>query len=117
MKLISELWAIISNTDFWVMNHLYDAQWDDRLKRLMYANKFVPDLGGKHWHKLDEVLIWTANYPHASMRPCSELDCHSPLPLRPSRLTILRAYRKLLHDRALLTAEYRCGKDWTPSEK
>jgi len=75
----------------WVQNYSYSRVWDMKLQKLLDNHKFVPVRGGSHINKLGEQEVWTANHPYASMRP------YSPdIPIRPSRITMLKAHDRLI---------------------
>lgn len=78
------------------MNHPYSKVWDDKLKDLLSKHRFTEItqfdamLGGQR--------IWIENQPYATMNPV--LDGHNtPVEIRPSRYTILRAIKQLNKDR------------------
>lgn len=75
--------------DYWMMNYPYSEQWDKELNELMdkYPFRYISDFDAK----LGAQEIWIENHPYASFRPDSR-------PICPSRMTIVRAKRKLDRD-------------------
>jgi len=106
---IMDILSVVFNVRFWMTNYEYSSGWDDEINKLMSEFKFSTydyntnqSLPGDIWFGsgdhytsyLNDVEIWTSNHPHASFT--IKKDGHT---YRPSRLTILRAHRKLLVDR------------------
>jgi len=104
--------------EWWVMLGRYDAEWDAELNKLLDEHDFKPkyfdirpDLkdawinifGLESWNKastpsryeamLGNRVLWVQNYPYGAF--------HGPKKnTRPSRRTILRAWRKFQKDKA-----------------
>lgn len=83
---------ILVNPHYWLMNYPYSEIWDSKLNKLMENNKFSNYTG--YTSNLGDFEIWITNHPYASFTPysCGKLD------VRPSRITILRAHRKMVND-------------------
>ena len=81
---------------YWVMNYEYDDIWDAKLRKLMDKHKFTPLRRGNFKHTLGDEIIWTTNHPYSSFTPCDHTE--NPIDIRPSRLTILRARKKLIKE-------------------
>lgn len=86
MKYIKSLIFILM-PNYWIMNEKYSKVWDKKLNELMdkgvfaYKNRFEAKLCGH--------TIWVENYPYSCFVPPHDSK------FRASRLTILRARRKL----------------------
>jgi hypothetical protein len=93
LDLITDYFTIIKSPSRWLCNQGYCEQWDKKLNKIMNDNKFIPVDG--YVAKLGEYVIWIANDPYASFT-LYNYNCH--LNYRVSRLTILRAGRKLNND-------------------
>jgi hypothetical protein len=79
------------------MQNPYDKEWDDKLKRLLKNCNFTNI--GAHSAILGNSKIWISNHPYASFT-----DYETPFStgsMRPSRLTILKANKKLKKDMIL----------------
>jgi hypothetical protein len=81
---------ILMSPRWWIMNYSYNKRWDEELNELMSKYKFEED--GEHHIKLGSARLWISNYPYAAF------TYHPNRSGRPSRLTILRAKRKMKHD-------------------
>ena len=90
------------------MNYKYSPEWDRMLNELMSKHSFVQDDPTSYYTStnLGDYSIWIHNYPYAAFRPESDtLNLLSITPnnrfafsSRPSRLTIIKARRKLKFD-------------------
>jgi hypothetical protein len=89
-------WKYIFDTRFWIMNYRYDKRVDEIMIELLRDYDFENISG--HTAMLGGFVIWTSNYPYASM---TLHDCN----LRPSRRTIELAYRKLNNDKLKVILE------------
>lgn len=77
---------------YWIMISSYSREWDAKLNQLMDEHSF--EKGNGFRATLGSYIVWTTNHPYGSFTPYAQ-----GLPeVRPSRLTIERAYRKLMHD-------------------
>lgn len=94
MNTFNELLLVLATPSCWVQNQRYSHKWDKELRQLMARYKFEPVdkftamIGGKE--------VWIENFPYACMRPCK--SNRRPSEIRPSRRTILLAYRKYVAD-------------------
>lgn len=85
---------LIFNPRYWSMNESYSPQWDKKLRDLMKEHTFR-DLGNTGCSAvLGNEEIWVANHPYASFT-----NGFNKSEGRPSRLTIYKAYEKLIKDR------------------
>lgn len=80
----------IFRPSFWLMNEPYSPAHDALLNKLMDEHDFS-DVGS-HEAKLGSVYVWISNYPYGV--GLYDMSHHS----RPSRLTILRMWKKLAKD-------------------
>lgn len=78
---------------YWNMLYPYSAEWDRKLNKLLDNHDFK-DIGAFR-AMLGDSEIWISNHPYAAFTPYRDSD---KLELRPSRLTIKRARKKLLND-------------------
>lgn len=86
------------NPKYWLMLIPYSKKWDEQLNFLL--NNYIFTDIGDYTAKIGGVEVWTANFPYCSFnkyRP--EEKC------RPSRVTLLRAKRKLGIDEKAATSE------------
>lgn len=84
---------IIFNPQYWSMNEPYSSEWDKKLRDLMKEHTFR-DLGNTGCSAiLGNEEIWIANHPYASFTNGFNKESG-----RPSRLTIYKAYKKLIKD-------------------
>ena len=84
---------LIFNPRYWGMNESYSPQWDKKLRYLMKEHTFR-DLGNTGCSAvLGNEEIWVANHPYASFT-----NGFNKSEGRPSRLTIYKAYEKLIKD-------------------
>lgn len=74
---------------YWAMNSPYSKEVDEIINELLDEYEFTEI--EKYKAKLGKIEIWIANHPYGSMT----LYNTSLENLRPSRLTIQRAHRKL----------------------
>lgn len=76
--------------NYWVMNDRYNEQWDKKLNELL--DKY--DFTNIDWASADlgNNKIWVANYPYSCFIP---YDFANKANIRASRLTILRAKKKI----------------------
>lgn len=89
LRKIIEIITIICNPGYWTMNDQYSPEWDFTLNVLMTSEKFKAN---NDFHaKLGKYNIWIVNHPYASFT-CNEF--HG----RPSRITIMRAYKRYKSD-------------------
>lgn len=83
----------IFRPSYWILKDGYSEGWDHKLNKLLDENSF------KNFDYYTAVLgtqkIWIANHPYASFTPHGD---YSKKVMRPSRLTIKRARKKLLKD-------------------
>ena len=89
---------IIIDPKWWHMNDDYDNEWDKELCELMKKYKFTNN--STYYTELNGYKMWIANYPYAVFtKPIHDVngDHHFNLP-RPSRLTIMKAERKMKYD-------------------
>jgi hypothetical protein len=93
LDLIADYFTILTSPSRWICNESYCKQWDKKLNELMQNNKFI--LVNNYEAKLGEYKIWIENDPYASFTVC---DYNFKSRYRASRLTILRAGRKLNND-------------------
>lgn len=107
LQKIFDILTIIFNPNYWIMNYPYSPEWDRRLNELMSKHCFTQGDPGNYYTdtKLGEYNIWIYNYPYAAFRPeSSRFNSLSVSPhgfafsSRPSRLTIIKANRKLKFD-------------------
>jgi len=75
---------------YWLMSYGYDEIWDKKLNCLLDKYNFTRHT--QYTAFLGKCEVWVANHPYASFTP-PYLDS-----VRPSRLTIIRAQRKLVED-------------------
>jgi len=93
MKKIIKNLRFLFMPSYWIMNNQYDKRVDTLINDLMDVYYFASV--GTHTAKLGDVTIWITHHPYASfcIHNVPELEN-----LRPSRLTIYRAKRKLIND-------------------
>lgn len=85
---------------FWLMNNRYDKSLDELINLLLDRYDFTEiDYSTAN---LGDFVIWISNYPYSSMMIYDE-NVHK---LRPSRLTILRAKKKLDNCRKKTNIKY-----------
>ncbi len=108
LQKIFDIFTIVFNPSYWTMNYQYSPEWDRRLNELMSKHCFIQSDPSSPYTdtKLGEYNIWIHNYPYAAFRP--ESSRHNSLSVtphdrfafssRPSRLTIIKANRKLKFD-------------------
>lgn len=87
---ILDWFHILFHPSFWMMNESYCKEWDVAFNHLMDENTFKTISIFTAY--LGSCEIWIANYPYAAFCPRNYMK------LRPSRRTILRAHKKLIHD-------------------
>jgi hypothetical protein len=93
LDLIADYFTIITSPSRWICNEPYSEEWDEKLNELMATNLFEPDT--QYIAKLENLDIWIENDPYASFTLYEGYRAN----YRASRLTVLRAGRKLLNDR------------------
>lgn len=109
IQYIKDIFTIIFNPKFWSMNNRYSKNWNRELNKLMethnfeYLDDYIYRYKGKipnrpHYVKLGGVTIWVENYPYASFVRSNVGSILFEGSRRPSRLTIIRANRKMLKD-------------------
>jgi len=93
--------SIIFSPRYWVQNYEYSPSWDLEINLLMRKHKFSNR--GNCTAMLGPVTVWIENHPYASFTECVTQGGYfiSTLPGRPSRLTILRARRKIIEEDVL----------------
>lgn len=91
LLLITKDFLISISSRFWIMNYPYSRIWNDTLKEKMKTEKFKRL--SAHTAILGNLKIWTSNYPYASFT-----HRQGWLNVRPSRMTIIRANRKMEED-------------------
>ena len=79
---------VLSTPSCWIQNETYSRQWDRKLNQLLALHRFESIT--THTALIGGVEIWIENHPYASFTPQNGISC------RPKRITILRAYDKLL---------------------
>lgn len=86
---MNELLSVLLTPMCWVQNYPYSVEWDLELNKRMAEDRFVrrSDCTAMIGHH----TVWIANHPYASFT-------NQELSVRPSRMTILKAHRKLLAD-------------------
>ena len=92
----------IFKPSYWLIQNDYSADWDRILNNLLDNHRFTEI--DRFTAKLGNRTVWMANHPYASFTPYRSiqeiLDGKPKLPeVRPSRLTIQRAYRQFTEDR------------------
>jgi len=93
-NIIKSLFLFLFMPSYWTMNNKYDKGVDKLINELMAKNCFVPI--SPYTAKLGSATIWISNHPYGSFCLYDEGELSN---LRPSRLTIYRAKRKLLDDK------------------
>lgn len=97
---------------YWLMNERYSKLWDDKLNNLMDEYEFKIESQG-YIATLGTHRIWICNYPYSCFELLKDDSYCSGFGLRPSRLTILRAWKKL----KIETGEYKKPSDFSQREK
>lgn len=93
--------VIILNPACWIQNDGYSGTWDEELNRLMKGERFVKTITRYH-ATIGGHLVWISNHPYSSFTT-DEFGST----VRPRRLTILRAHKKLMRDFIRQTKEER----------
>lgn len=94
VKIHSIIFTIL-RPSYWLMNHPYNGDWDKKLNYLLDNCTFTDT--DRYTAKLSGVEIWIENHPYASFR---EYLCLVKQ-VRPSRLTIHKAWEKLKKERRI----------------
>lgn len=94
-------WVLALSPRYWFMSYPYSDAWDARLNQLMEQNTFK--WASPCQAKLGGVHVWIENHPYASFSPYKPAQIN----VRPSRLTIIRAHRKLVTDLLGADAKYK----------
>lgn len=95
MRLVLDVLTAYLWPGYWIILHTYDKGWDTRLNELMAKHRFKE--ANDYDAMLGDQKIWIPNHPFGSMKPIAPGELLGT-DIRPSRLTILRANRKLLQD-------------------
>ena len=90
MEAICNFLFFLVRPSFWLMNNPYCPSWDKRLNNILKEHEFEKITDCRY--KLGDEVIWVENYPYACMRPY-DID------IRPSRMTIYKAWKKFNQDR------------------
>lgn len=100
LQKIFDIFTIIFNPSYWIMNYQYSPEWDRKLNELMSKHCFIQDDPTNYYTntKIGDYNIWIYNYPYAAFRPESSTQDRFAFSSRPSRLTIIKAKRKLKFD-------------------
>ena len=77
---------------YWLQNNHYCEKWDRELNELLKTKKFQPI--DKCTARIGERTVWIKNHPYASFSPWPS----NHVDVRPRRITIARAHKKLLED-------------------
>lgn len=97
MKKIKEVLFTLFSPFYWLQNFDYSFVWDSKLNSLM--NEFEFEIMSEFTAKLGDTTIWIGNHPYASFTPYGKGGIErGRLCVRPSRLTIFRAMKKLKLD-------------------
>ncbi len=88
---LAGLTRVLCTPTCWLQNSTYSAEWDRKLNQLMKGHRFKTL--DAHRARLGPVVVWIANHPYASFTPENR-----HVEIRPRRITILRAYDKLVRD-------------------
>jgi len=73
---------------FWFMSGKYSQEWDTEFNKMLEGYQFKYTQG-LHYASLGGKKIWIRNYPYGVF------EHYKNNRLRPSRLTVLKAYKKL----------------------
>jgi len=103
MKLIDKIKSLkyLFKPDFWIMAFPYSEEWDYELTRAMgkYSFRLIYYPDGKtidrYRAQIGPHIVWIENYPFAVFSPGKKNVEKKFGIVRPSRLTIERAYKKL----------------------
>lgn len=89
-------YLIICTPEYHHLAFPFSKKWDEKLNALMANHRFIIQLKSNNVVKLGNETIWVGAHPYISFTPYYDLEkfCN----VRPSRLTLLRAHRKLLKD-------------------
>ena len=82
---------------YWVMNYEYSPKWDKKLNELLDKHTFDKSTWDKYSVSIGDFTIWISldTYPYASFLP---FFGNVRGDFRPSRLTIRKAYKKLIKE-------------------
>ena len=87
--------SMLFRPSYWLMNHPYSKEWEEKLWELMSKHDFKKI--DRFNAKLGDQYIWIANHPYGSFCPYE----HSSLStenIRPRRTTIYLAHKKYIYD-------------------
>ena len=97
MMWLKNVLFILLHPNYWLMLDNFNKNYDDYLNRLMDENKF--ELVSEYEAKIGPLTLWIANHPYRSFTPHPAKSSKSPFRgYRPSRMTIRKAYKKLISD-------------------
>lgn len=82
--------CVIINPSYWLMNHPFNEKWDQKLRGLLSEDVVIEN---RHKASFGGVGVWVENHPYASFAPLDSSFFGSPIDIRPSRVTILKAGR------------------------
>ena len=74
------------------MIHPYSKEWDDALNKEMESNEFI--ILDRYTAQIGKYVVWIANQPYGSFNPYRPFG-HGTIAIRPSRLTVEKAYRRI----------------------
>ena len=82
---------------YWIMNNEYSPKWDKELNKLLDEYTFDKSTRDQWSVSIGDVKMWVSldTYPYASFLP---LFGNGRGDFRPSRLTIRKAYKKLIKE-------------------
>ena len=95
LRKIKDFFIVNFNSEFKFFGRPYNKQWNRKLKRLLRDNIFTNIT--EHTADLGEVKIWIANYPYTTFHEYFNIRSTNQQreEFRPSKMTILKAKRKL----------------------
>lgn len=91
-RYLSGVLRVLFTPSCWIQVSRYSKSWDKELNDLMETHKFEKFDG--FIARIESRKVWVANHPYSSF----DIYTVKPLDVRPKRITILRAYDKLLDD-------------------
>jgi hypothetical protein len=86
-----DLLKVLFTPSCWLQHADFSSAWDHQLNSLMATNKFIVE--SPYTARLGQSRVWIANHPYASFTPEMGLP-----KVRPRRITILKAYEKMMND-------------------
>lgn len=107
LKNIYHFFFFLFKPSYWFMNFPYSREWDEELLIMMDRHNFEPIYYeylkqlNEHYVHLDDQEIWIRNHPYASFAKSTSkktLMLDGPPRVRPSRMTIYKARKKLIED-------------------